>query len=160
MSWLFWSGKRLISKFLTSKTGKQIITIHVLLNITRREGNQTMKFGQLIEYNTGKFFSKKSNTKCGREHNPKPLCKKLKFSISLNQNSEMLYNLFLLYTQVEICHKSRYWPNFIASSPLLLELLSNICIVIICLAVCDVIKFELNPSFLIKTFFYMTEKSR
>ena len=40
---------RLISKFMTSDTDKQIIIIHILLNISRSEGNQTMKFGQLKE---------------------------------------------------------------------------------------------------------------
>ena len=30
-------------------------------NISRSKGNQTIKFGQLIEYNTRKFFLKKSD---------------------------------------------------------------------------------------------------
>ena len=29
---------------------KQIISIHILINISRSKGNQTMKFGQLIKY--------------------------------------------------------------------------------------------------------------
>ena len=33
---------------MTSQAGQQIITIHILPNISRTEGNQTMKFGQLI----------------------------------------------------------------------------------------------------------------
>ena len=33
---------------MTSQAGQQIITIHILPNISRSEGNQTMKFGQLI----------------------------------------------------------------------------------------------------------------
>ena len=32
-------------------TGKQIITRHILLSISRSEDNQGMKFNQLIEYN-------------------------------------------------------------------------------------------------------------
>ena len=40
-----------MSKFVTSQSGKQMITIHVLPNISRSKGIQTMKFGQLIEYN-------------------------------------------------------------------------------------------------------------
>ena len=40
----------LISKFMTSKTGQQIIAIHILHNISRSKGNQTMEFGQLIKY--------------------------------------------------------------------------------------------------------------
>ena len=35
---------------MTSHPGKQRITIHILLNISRIKDNQTMKFGQLIEY--------------------------------------------------------------------------------------------------------------
>ena len=36
---------------MTSQPGKQTIAIHLLLNISRSKGNQTIKFGQLIEYN-------------------------------------------------------------------------------------------------------------
>ena len=49
------------------------------------------------------------------------------------------------------------WPTIIVWSPLLLELLNNICIVIICFPVCDVINFEINFGFLIKPFSYMTK---
>ena len=50
----------LISKFMTSQTGQQILTIHILPNITRCKSNQTMKFGQLIEHNMGNIFLQKS----------------------------------------------------------------------------------------------------
>ena len=43
---------------MTSQSGKQTTKIHILLNISRSKGNQTMKFGQLIEYNTRKLFLK------------------------------------------------------------------------------------------------------
>ena len=46
---------RLISKFITSRPAKQTITIHILTNISRREGNQTIKYGQIIEYNKRKY---------------------------------------------------------------------------------------------------------
>ena len=36
---------------MTSESGKQTTKIHILLNISRSKGNQTMKFGQFIEYN-------------------------------------------------------------------------------------------------------------
>ena len=42
---------------------------------------------------------------------------------------------------------------------LLLEILGNMCIVIICCPVCDVINFEINQSFLIKPFFFITKMS-
>ena len=41
-------------------TGKQIIAVHISPNISRRKGNQTMKFGQLIKYNMRNIFLKKS----------------------------------------------------------------------------------------------------
>ena len=48
----------LISKFMTSQTGWQTITIRILPNISRSKGNQTLKFGQLIEYNRNIFLQK------------------------------------------------------------------------------------------------------
>ena len=81
---------RLISRFITSHIGQHIITILKLFNISRSKGNQTMKFGQLIEYKMRKNFLEKSYTKCGGEASPKPFYKKSKLSTSLDQQSEML----------------------------------------------------------------------
>ena len=36
---------------MTSQSGQQTIVMHILPNISRSKGNQTIKFGQLIEYN-------------------------------------------------------------------------------------------------------------
>ena len=47
---------------MTSKTGKQIITIRVPPNISRSKGNQAMKLAQLIEYNMRNSFLEKSCT--------------------------------------------------------------------------------------------------
>ena len=47
---------RLISNFVTSKLGYQTTVIHILPNISRSKGNQTIKFGQLIECNMRKVF--------------------------------------------------------------------------------------------------------
>ena len=52
------------------------------------------------------------------------------------------------------------WQNFIASLPFFLEILSNMCIAIVCFPGFDVINFENNLIFLIKPFLYMTRKSR
>ena len=41
----------LTSRFMTSQTGKQIIIIHMLHNIPRSKGKQTIRFGQITEYN-------------------------------------------------------------------------------------------------------------
>ena len=76
---------RLISNFMTSQTGKQTIVIHILPNISRSKGKQTMKFGQLIECNIRNTFLEKSYTKCGREAGPRPFSEKLKLNISLDQ---------------------------------------------------------------------------
>ena len=45
---------------MTSQTGQEIITIHILPNISRSKANQTMKFGQLKEYNMTSIFLEKS----------------------------------------------------------------------------------------------------
>ena len=55
---------------MTSESGKQIITIHILSNISKSKGNQKMKFGQLKECNMWNLFL--SNTKCDRETIPDP----------------------------------------------------------------------------------------
>ena len=51
------------------------------------------------------------------------------------------------------------WPNFIAWLPLILEILGNLCILIICCPACEVINFGINHSFLIKWFSYIAKKS-
>ena len=43
---------------MTSQTGQQIITIHILPNILRSKDNQVMKFGQLIQWNVRNIFFK------------------------------------------------------------------------------------------------------
>ena len=41
---------------MTSSTEKNRILIHILHNITRNKGNQTMKLGQLIDHNMKNIF--------------------------------------------------------------------------------------------------------
>ena len=55
------------SKFMTSQRGLQTIAIHLLPNISQSKGNQTMKFGQLIEYIKRNIFLQKLCGKWGRE---------------------------------------------------------------------------------------------
>ena len=43
---------------MTSQPGLQTITIHILPNISRSKGNQTMKLSQLIEYTREIVFLK------------------------------------------------------------------------------------------------------
>ena len=44
---------------MTSQSGQQTITIHILRNISQSKGNQTMKLGQLIECNKRNMFHQK-----------------------------------------------------------------------------------------------------
>ena len=57
--------------------------MHILPNILKSKRNQTIKFGQLLEYNMRNIFVEKSYTKCGGETIPRPFYKKLKLSRSL-----------------------------------------------------------------------------
>ena len=61
-----------------------------------------MKMDQLIEYVIRNIFPEKSYIKYGGEASPRPFYKKSKSSISLNQQTGMLQNLFLLYVQVKV----------------------------------------------------------
>ena len=45
---------------MTSKTEKKK-TIHILPNISKSKDNKTMKFGQLIDYNTKNIFLENCN---------------------------------------------------------------------------------------------------
>ena len=57
----------------------------MLPNSSTSKGNQTMKFGQLVDYNTRNNFPEKSYSKCGGETSPRPFSEKLKLSISPEQ---------------------------------------------------------------------------
>ena len=48
------------------------------------KGSQTMKFGQLTEYNMKNIFLEKSYTKCSRETILRPFSGELKLSIPLD----------------------------------------------------------------------------
>ena len=80
---------------MTSQPGQQTIVIHILPNILRSKGNQTIKFGQLIEHNMRKIFLEKLYTKCGAETRPTPISGKIKLSISLDQLSKVLQFVFI-----------------------------------------------------------------
>ena len=55
---------------MTLQPGKQTFAIHILPNISKSKDNQTIKFGQLIEYNMKNIFLK-SYTKYDRETIPR-----------------------------------------------------------------------------------------
>ena len=87
---------------MTSQADQQIITRHILPNISRSKDNQSVKVGQLIEHKVRNIFLEKSCIKYGGEPNPRVFCENSKLSISLGQQLEMLQGLFLLYVQVEV----------------------------------------------------------
>ena len=81
---------------MASQTRQKIITIHILLNIRRCKGNQTLKLGQLIKYN---IRNKKNHTEnVGEKVVADPL-KISKLGIFLDQQSGLL-KLCLLYVLV------------------------------------------------------------
>ena len=69
----------------------------LLPNISISKGNQTMKFGQLIEYNLRNIFLGKSYRKCGEETISRAFTKKSKLSVSLDQQSKDLQDLHSLF---------------------------------------------------------------
>ena len=69
------------------------------INVSRSKSNQTMKFGQLIEYNMRNIFLEKSYAKCGGETISRPFSKKSKLSIYPDQLSKRLYSLLSLYAK-------------------------------------------------------------
>ena len=79
---------------MTSQPGQETIAIHIFTNISRSKGNQALKFGQLIVYNMRNILLEKSYAKCDRETISRPFSKKSKLSISLDQYSKVLDNLF------------------------------------------------------------------
>ena len=81
---------------MTSQPGKQIIKTHILADISRSKVNQTVKFGQLVEYRMRNIFLEKLYIKYGGRTSPIS-----KLSISLDQQSEVLYSLFLLYVKLK-----------------------------------------------------------
>ena len=72
---------------MTSQPGKQAIAMQILPNISRRQGNQTMKFGQLIVYNMKNIFlenlTKRENLI--KKTVPRHFFKNSRLSISLDQ---------------------------------------------------------------------------
>ena len=71
-----------------------------MANISRSKDNQTIEFGQLIEYNMRNIFLQKSYTECGKETSLRAFSEKLKVTISLDQYSKVLNSLFLLYAKL------------------------------------------------------------
>ena len=63
-------------------------------NISQSKGNHATKFSHLIEYNMRNIFLEASYTKCSMKLFLSLWSKKSKMSISLDQQSEILYSFF------------------------------------------------------------------
>ena len=81
---------------MTPQPGKQTIAIHILPNTSRSKGNQTYKFSLLIECDMINIFLAKSYAKCDGETTSRHFYKKLRWSISLNQSSQVLCSFIFL----------------------------------------------------------------
>ena len=80
------TSKKVNFKSMPSQTGQQTITVHNCP--ISKKNNQTIKFGQLIEYNMRNNFLEKSYTKCEGGANLGPF-KKIKIGRILDQQSGM-----------------------------------------------------------------------
>ena len=87
----WWEKDKVNFKIYDVTIWEQTIAIHILPSISRIKGNQTMKFGQLIEYNMRNISLEKSYTKCDEKLFPDPFLQ--------NQNRAYLWiNILKFYT--------------------------------------------------------------
>ena len=89
-------------------------------------------------------------------------CRPLAFSENKNSLEIIPLPHFLhdFVRKIFLMLQSINWLHFIVWSPLLLETLGNVCIVVTCYLGFDVINIVINLSFLIKPFYHMTQKMR
>ena len=82
---------------MTLQPGQQRITIQILVNISRIKGNQTIKFGQLIEHPKRNIFLWKLYRKLGKETCSRPLFVFLKsFILGKSQCSAAWFHYILI----------------------------------------------------------------
>ena len=86
---------------MTSQSWKKTMATHTLPNISRIKSNQTMKLGQLIEYDMKNTFLEKSYEKYAGETIPRRFSKQPKLNISLGQQPKFLNSLFSLYAKLK-----------------------------------------------------------
>ena len=92
----------LISKFMTLQPGWEAIAIHILTSTSRNSGNQAIKFGELIGYNTINILFEMSYKKFGGEIIIRSSSEKSKSSISLycnviNSKIKLIFQTKVLY---------------------------------------------------------------
>ena len=103
---------RLVLKVMMSQAAQQTTEIHILLNIWQGKLNQTMKFGQLIEYNMNNIFLV-NHTKNVLERPVPDILWEIKIEHIFASTVWIVMNLFLLYVQVEVhenVFRIRCWP--------------------------------------------------
>ena len=94
------------------------MAIHILSNIAWSKGNQTMKLGQLIEYNNRNIFLQNLCRKWCRENSSRPLLVFRKSLIwgksrwSVPYFQYILIALNLTYNKCELYKTSDYWVKF------------------------------------------------
>ena len=89
-----WNFQNLFLRFMTSHSGQQAITIHILSNISRSKGKLTMKFGQLIEYNKRNIFLQKLHRKWARETSSKSFFFKRTLYEVKTSGLQLSFNIF------------------------------------------------------------------
>ena len=82
----------------------------MLPNISGSKDNQTVRFGQLIDYNMRTIFLEKLCAKCGGETSPTLFFKKSKLRISLDQQSKVLCSFF--FCPGRVCNVINFEVNF------------------------------------------------
>ena len=96
---------------MTTQPGQQTVAMHVLPSISQSKGNQTIKCGQLIEYNKRNVFLQKSCRKRGRETNSRKsfIWGKSKWSAAWFQY--ILLALNLAYNKNKLYKTLGYWSR-------------------------------------------------
>ena len=92
---IMWSNN---FKIYDVTTWKQKTAMRMILSISGSKDQRTMKFGQLIEYNTRNIYFEKPYTKCSRETICRLFSKTSKLRASVNQESNVWY--ILLYVKL------------------------------------------------------------
>ena len=92
LSWPFGYVEKRLDKKIKVNSKLYDDTMHILSSISRSNGNQAIKFGQLVEHNIGNIFLQKSCRKWGRETSC--FLKKL-YRYKLNTSGQHLsFNIF------------------------------------------------------------------
>ena len=103
-SWLFrlcqkttwYKTTKVNFKICDDTSWKQIITVHMLSNISRSKCNQTMKFGRLIECDVSNIFLGKPCRKWVRENSSRTLFCFLKKALyeEKSNRQHLIFNIF------------------------------------------------------------------